>query len=263
VSTQPSESAFDQRPLSGVRILVTRARHQADALAERLAELGAAVAFQPAIEIADPPEWGPVDRALAELGRYDWLVFSSANGVTALLDRLRHVQGDLRKLSGVRLAAIGPTTAEELARYGLRADLVPDQYRAEALAAALGRDAVGKRFLLARASRGREVLAEELVLAGGVVEQIVVYRSSDVPSPDPEVAESLAAGRIDWVTVTSSAIAKSLARLFGDGLRQTRLASISPVTSETLRALGHPPAAEARQYTMAGLIEAIVEAVRI
>jgi uroporphyrinogen III methyltransferase/synthase len=247
--------------LSGVRVLVTRARHQADSLAERLTELGAEVAYQPAIEISDPPDWGPVDRALAELGQYDWLVFSSANGVSSLLDRLRQTQGDLRKLAGVQLAAIGPSTAEELARYHLRADLVPDQYRAEALAAALGERAAGRRFLLARASRGREVLADELVRAGGLVEQVVVYRSSDVPALDPEVAASMAAGRIDWVTVTSSAIAKSLARLFGDHLRQVRLASISPITSETLRQLGYVPAAEASRYTMEGLVEAIVEAV--
>jgi uroporphyrinogen III methyltransferase / synthase len=262
VSTQPSKSGFDRRPLAGLCVLVTRARHQADTLAERLVEMGAEVAFQPAIEIAGPPDWGPTDRALAKLAQYDWLVFSSANGVTSLLDRLRHTQGDLRTLAGVRLAAIGPTTAEELARYDVRADLVPEQYRAEALAEALGEDAAGKRFLLARASRGREVLAEELVRAGGEVEQIVVYHSSDVPAPDPEVARSLAAGRIDWVTVTSSAIARSLVRLFGDDLRQTRLASISPVTSETLRGLGYVPAAEARQYTMAGLVDAIVASSR-
>ena len=120
---------------------MTRPTHQADALAERLSELGAEIAFQPAIEISDPPDWGPVDRALAELGQYDWLVFSSANGVSSLLDRLRQTQGDLRKLAGVKLAAIGPSTAEELARYHLRADLVPDQYRAEALAAALAKRA--------------------------------------------------------------------------------------------------------------------------
>ena len=105
-------------------------------------------------------------------------------------------------------------------------------------------------------------MAEELVRAGGVVEQVVVYRSNDVAAPEPEVAASLAAGRIDWVTVTSSAIAKSLVRLFGDRLRLSRLASISPVTSETLRGLGHMPAVEASQYTMPGLVEAIVEGSR-
>jgi uroporphyrinogen III methyltransferase/synthase len=260
VALAPKASWFSQRPLFGVRVLVTRPLHQAESLAERLDELGADISFQPVIEIADPADWGPVDRALRELDQYDWLVFSSANGVCYLLDRLWKTHGDLRSLAGVKLAAIGPGTAEELARYRLRADVVPGQYRAEALAEALAGEAAGRRFLLARASRGREVLAEGLLRAGGLVDQIVVYRSSDVAAPDPEIAAALAAGQFDWITVTSSAIAQSLARLFGDDLRKARLASISPVTSETLRRLGHRPAVEATQYTMAGLATDIAAA---
>jgi len=260
VALAPKASWFSQRPLFGVRLLVTRPRHQAESLAERLDELGAQVSFQPVIDISDPADWEPVDRALRRLDQYDWLVFSSVNGVSYLLDRLWTIHGDLRKLACVKLAAIGPGTAEDLSRYRLRADLVPEQYRAEALAEALAGEAAGQRFLLARASRGREVLAEGLVRAGGLVDQIVVYRSSDVAAPDPEIAAALAAGQFDWITVTSSAIAQSLARLFGDDLRKARLASISPVTSETLRRLGHPPAIEAGRYTMEGLVETIVAA---
>ena len=156
------------------------------------------------------------------------------------------------------MAAIGPGTADELARYGLRADLVPGQYRAEALAEALAHEAPGRRFLLARASRGREVLAEQLSAAGATVEQIVVYSSTDVQEPDPAVAALLRAGRIDWITVTSSAIARSLVGLFGEDLRRAKLASISPITSGALRELGHQPAAEAAEYTVAGLVTAIV-----
>ena len=129
-----------------------------------------------------------------------------------------------------------------------------------ALAELLAKDARGKRFLLARASRGREVLAETLRAAGGEVEQIVVYRSTDVREPDPEITAALAAGRIDWITVTSSAIAKSLAKLFGEALRKSKIVSISPVTSATLRELGFEPAAEAEVYTMAGVVDAIVNA---
>jgi uroporphyrinogen III methyltransferase/synthase len=260
VAAAPETSWFAARPLFGVRVLVTRPRHQAASLAEPLAELGAGVYFQPAIELSDPADWRPVDRALQQLDRYDWLVFSSANGVSSLLDRLWNTQGDLRRLARVRLAAMGPGTAEELTRYRLRADLVPDQYRAEALAEALAREASGQRFLLARASRGREVLAESLVRAGGEVEQVVVYQSRDADRPEPEIAALLAAGQIDWITVTSSAIAQSLVRLFGDDLRKARLASISPVTSGTIRRTGHSPTVEASQYTMAGLVEAIVAA---
>jgi uroporphyrinogen III methyltransferase/synthase len=257
VSLAREATWFTARPLFGKRILVTRPRDQADALVGPLSELGAEVLTQPAIEISPPGDWGPVDAALGELDHYDWLVFSSANGVGFLLDRLGDRHGDLRKLGPVKLAAIGPGTAEELARYRLRADLVPADYRAESLAAALAPEARGRRFLLARASRGREVLAEQLAAAGGMVTQAVVYRSTDIETADPEIVEALAAGRIDWITVTSSAIARSLARLFGENLRRSRLASISPITSEVLRASGYPPTAEAARYTMAGLIEAI------
>ena len=142
-------------------------------------------------------------------------------------------------------------------RYHLRADLQPEEYRAEALAESLAEDAANKSFLLIRASRGREVLAEQLVAAGGTVEQVVVYNSADVAQADAEVKRSLDAGEVDWITVTSSAIANSLANLFGDSLRNTRLASISPITSDTLREAGFEPTAEASEYTMAGVVDAI------
>jgi uroporphyrinogen III methyltransferase/synthase len=258
VSCAPEVSWFAARPLFGQRVLVTRPRHQAGPLLERLAELGAQILVQPAIRISEPADWGPVDAELASVDRYDWLVFSSANGVRCLLDRLFERGGDLRRLASVRLAAIGPATAEELAKYRLRADLVPEEYRAEALGAVLGAEASGRTFLVARASRGRQVLAEQLTAAGGTVRQIVVYRSTDVEEPDPEVAAALAEGRIDWVTVTSSAIARSLVRLFGDALRHSKLASISPVTSGVLGELGYRPAVEATRYTMEGLVEVMV-----
>ncbi|MEX2114506.1 MAG: uroporphyrinogen-III C-methyltransferase [Pirellulales bacterium] len=251
---------FVDRPLFARQILVTRPRHQAQRLAALFDELGAGVLLQPAIEIGPPDDWQPVDRALAQLAQFDWLVFSSANGVRALLDRLLATR-DLRSLAGVKLAAIGPGTADELARYHLHADLLPDEYRAESLAAALKQNIADRpRMLLVRASRGREVLAEELTAAGCQVDQVVVYASRDVTQPDPEVAELLANGAIDWVTVTSSAIARALAGMFGDHLRNSRLASISPVTSATLRELGYEVAAEARQYTMPGLVDAILAA---
>ena len=258
VSFAPEVSWFTARPLFGVRVLVTRPREQAGALFARLGELGAQVDVQPAIRISDPADWGPVDAALAQLDRYDWLVFSSVNGVRYLLDRLLESRGDVRRLGNVRLAAIGPATAEELTRYRLQADLLPGEYQAEALASALAREAPGRTFLLARASRGREVLAEQITAAGGTVHQIVVYSSTDVEQADPEVAAALSDGRIDWVTVTSSAIARSLARLFGHDLRRTKLASISPITSEVLHELGYEAAVEATEYTMDGLVDVMV-----
>jgi uroporphyrinogen III methyltransferase/synthase len=255
-----SDPQFEPRPLFGQKILVTRPLDQSADLVDRLAALGAAVLIQPAIRISEPPEWAAVDEVLARLGSFDWLVFSSANGVRYLLDRLWFTGGDLRRLGGVRLAAIGPGTAEALAQYHLRTDLTPEKFRAEALAEALAAEAAGQRFLLARASRGREVLAEQLRAAGGHVEQVVVYSSTDVQVADEALSAQLVGGEIAWITVTSSAIAKALHGLFGEHLRRSRLASISPLTSAALRQLGYEPDAEATEYTLPGIVEAILRA---
>jgi len=251
---------FESRPLFGQTVLVTRPAHQAEDLRGPLAEQGAEVLLQPAIDIGPPDDWSPVDEAIARLPEFDWIVFSSSNGVRAFLGRLEEAGRDLRALGGVKLAAIGPGTARELAAFRLRADLLPEEFRAESMAEALREHAAGGSFLLIRASRGREILAEEVAAAGGDVTQVVAYESTDVTQPDEEIAARMRAGEIDWVTVTSSAIARSLVGLFGDDLRETRLASISPITSGTLRELGFEPVAEAKQYTMPGVVEAILVA---
>lgn len=307
-------SADQVRPLAGVRVMVTRpiiaGGSAADPLAQRLQLLGAEVIAQPAICIGPPGDWRPVDDALARLQEYDWLVFSSANGVRALMERWRHFhRQDEAPADFPHLAAIGPGTADELTRHGLPVDLMPTEFRAEALADALATKVPGtfvtkhsepkeggqqrfqepflpehpeiekngtekqrcqgkqrfqepllladRRFLLARASRGRDVLARRLRDAGAHVEEIVVYASTDIERPSAETAEMLHAGRIDWVTATSSAIARSLVRMFGDELRRAKLASISPITSDVLRELGYAPEAEAVEYTLAGLATAI------
>jgi uroporphyrinogen III methyltransferase/synthase len=255
------QSWLSERPLIGLRVLVTRSADQSLELEQLLEEQGVIVLRQPAIEISEP-DWEPVDDALSRLDQFNWLVFSSSNGVRFLLDRLLSRHGDCRKLGGVKIAAIGPGTAQALASYRLRADSLPSEYRAEALAAALEPVARGKSFLLARASRGREVLAERLRATGAKVEQVVVYNSRDVQSPQPRIERALSAGEIDWVTVTSSAIARSVVRMFGPALARTRLVSISPVTSATLRELGHEPAAEATTYTLDGVVAALLEKAR-
>ncbi|MEK6246980.1 MAG: uroporphyrinogen-III C-methyltransferase [Planctomycetales bacterium] len=254
-------SWFTRRPLVGQTVLVTRPEHQAYEMCRSLTEFGAGCLLQPAIEISPPVDWSPVDAALRQLDRYHWLVFSSANGVRFLLERICQQHGDLRRLGTIRLAAIGPGTANELAKYHLHADLLPTAYRAEALAEALADDAAGQRFLLARASRGREVLRELLESAGGSVDQVVVYQSQDVAQPSEQIAEMMATDRIDWITVTSSAIARSVVKLFGEQLRNVRIASISPLTSATLRDSGYDPAVEADEYTIDGIIAAIMKSV--
>lgn len=253
-------SWFERLPLFGQRVLVTRPVRQAGELRDRLTELGAEVLLQPAIEIAPLDDWREVDDRIGQLKQFDWLVFTSRNGVRFFLDRVLAQGRDLRWLGHLCIAAIGPGTAEELAGYHLHPDVQPDEYRSEALAERLRGEAPGKRFLYAHASRGREVVRDELTAAGGTVEDLVVYNNNDVQQPDEQSARRLDAGEIDWVTVTSSAIARSLWRMFGDSLRRTRLASISPVTTAALAELGLSPAAEARDYAMDGIVAAILRA---
>ena len=255
-----STNWFTARPLFGQTILVTRPAHQTKEMVDELRRLGARVLSQPAIEIGPPDDWKDVDACLARLGDFDWVVFSSGNGVEYFLQRLEATGRDMRALGNVRLAAIGPATAAALQRYHLRADVQPAEYRAEALAAELVRQPPGSRFLLVRASRGREVLAQQLTQQGHQVTSVVVYVSRDAMQPAKEIAAELKAGKIDWITVTSSAIARSLVRLCRDDLKQARLAAISPLTASTLADEGFPPQAIARQYTTAGIIDAILAA---
>ena len=251
-------SWFERRPLFGTTVLAARPEHQNERLAETLEGLGAQVLRQPAIRIEPPDNWNPVDDAIKDLSRFDWLVFSSANGVRFFLQRVMR-RSDIRSLATSKLAAIGPATAKALGEFHLRADLVPDTYRAEALAEALAEQAQqGKSFLLLRASRGREVLSEMLSDAGGSVRQIVTYHSVDVNEADEELLDRIQSGGVDWVLATSSAIAHSLVRLLGRP--PGRVASISPITSQSLRDAGWPVDAEAREYTMDGLVQAILAA---
>ncbi|MEM9187388.1 MAG: uroporphyrinogen-III C-methyltransferase [Planctomycetota bacterium] len=253
-------SWFTRRPLFGKTVLVTRPQRQAGPMVQRLRDLGADVLLQPVIEVLPPTDWSVVDAAIDRLSEFDWVVFSSRNGVQALMDRVAERGFDARRFGSARLAAIGPATAAALGDYGLSADLHPEEYRAEALAEVLAAGASGKRVLLLRASRGREVLAEQLAAAGAEVEQVVVYRSVDVKAPDAQVAGALAAGRVDWTTATSSAIARSLVSLFGEDLRKTKLAAISPLTAGAMNECGHAAAAVAREYTAEGVVAAILRA---
>ena len=256
----PQSPWFSQQPLFGRRILLCRPEADALPTAKLLQGLGAEVFLEPMIVIGPPPDWTPVDQALDELASFDWIVFSSGNGVRYFLGRLWERGGDLRQLAGPRIAAIGPGTAAALATFHLRAELIPPEFRAESLLELLAPQAAGKRFLLVRASRGRDVLPEGLQAAGASVRQVVAYTSADLPEARPEIRRRIAAGAIDWIVVTSSSIARNLVRLFGADLRQAKLASISPVTSATLQELGFRPAVEARQFTLRGLIAAILQA---
>jgi uroporphyrinogen III methyltransferase/synthase len=254
---------FDRQPLFGRGVLVTRPRHQAGELLRRLESLGAIPYVLPTVEVRDPADWQPVDAALANLGCYQWLVFTSSNGVHALMRHLLQTGRDLRTLGPVRLAAIGPGTAAALAEYHLVADFVPPVFNSEALAAGLRERVAGARVLLARADRGRDVLRQELA-AVATVDQIAVYSQRDCSEADSAVLEALRRGDISYALLTSSNIARSLDRLVDEPIRARlrsgaiRIVTISGVTSQEVRALGWPIAADAEEATVEGLLAALV-----
>jgi uroporphyrinogen III methyltransferase/synthase len=260
-------SWFESRPLFGRRVLITRPRHQASAMARKLELLGAVPYTLPTMEIRDATDPGPLDAALTRLrspdGGYDWVVFTSANGVHAFLKRLKHLGRDVRDLGRVQLAAIGPKTAAALRDYHLHADLVPESaFIAEALVESLREVVRGKRVLLARANRGRELLAKEL---GAIahVEQVVVYEQVDAVDGRSDAFAALRRGEIEFVTLSSSNVARALLHTFDETLRgrvirgDVKLVAISPETGRAIRELGLPVAAEAEVYTAEGLIEAV------
>jgi uroporphyrinogen III methyltransferase / synthase len=255
-------SWFESRPLFGRSVLVTRPRGQAEDMARQLELLGACVYTLPTVEIGPPPNLPAVDRAIGRLYEFDWLVFTSANGVRAFLERLFALGRDLRDLGQLRLAAIGPRTAAALRDYHLDADVTPGEFRSEALVDALAEKVRDQRVLLARADRGRELLFEELQQVSNV-EQIAVYSQLDAVNADPAVLELLRSGKIDFVTLTSSNIACAFVKLLDAECRarlgkECRIVTISPVTSATVRELGYAVAAEAREFTSDGLIAALL-----
>lgn len=248
-------------PLSGRTILVTRPEGQSRRLADALRRLGATVVEAPAIRIEPPSDFRPLDEALDRLEDYDWVVFTSANGVDAFFDRLSKARPETR-ISSQRLAAIGPKTAERLREHGHEADVVPETFVAEEVFRAIaGRTEVsGKRFLLPRADIAREALPDLLKAAGAKVDVIVAYRTLPAEEEMRRASLSVSRGEVDMVTFTSASTARSFfaqvdARAF-EG--RAEAASIGPITSEALRELGVEPSVEAERFTTEGLIEAVL-----
>ncbi len=253
---------FESRPLFGRRVVVTRPSDEAGRSLESLESLGAEALLAPMVRILPPESFEPLDDAIGRLGSFDWLVFTSGNGVRHFLDRLDALGLDLRVLGHVKVAAIGPSTAEALGRYRLKADLVPASHRSEGLIEALAPEVAGRRLLLARADRGRAFLQDELGRIAEV-EQVTTYRNVDAESIPPDILGRLEAGSVDWVTLTSPAIAERFHGLLPESARtrigrEVRLASLSPVTSAAIDRLGWPVAVEATVHTWDGLVDAIV-----
>ncbi|HUU85155.1 MAG TPA: uroporphyrinogen-III synthase [Phycisphaerae bacterium] len=263
-TVRPELNWFERRPLFGQRILVTRPWHQSAVLAGRLSALGADVIEAPTVTIEPPCDHGPMDDALGRLPDYHWLILTSANGADALADRMRHLGLDARALAAVRIAAIGPATADRLRTLFVEPDLVPDEFVAESLAQALGTtDLTGKRCLLLRSDIARKTLPEMLDAAGARCDDIPAYRTTIPDKLPDEIIRDLAAGAIQWATFTSSSTFANFVTLLGDRaptvLPTLKLASIGPITSGTIRSAGYEPTVEAQTYTVEGLADAIAE----
>lgn len=259
VDHAPALSWFQERPLFGTTVLVAGSKRTSSKLRQRLAVVGAEVLTQPAIRVTPPSDWSATDSALDRMDEYDWLVFTSGNGVDGLLNRIFEKGGDLRSLGRIRLAALGKGTAERLAHYHLKADVNPEKVDPASLAQTLLEEAPGGAFLFARASGDRPVLADELEGVGVAVDQIPVYQTVDIQEPNQDVADALKAGEVGWITVTSSPTARSLVRLYGDLLKSAKIISISPLTSATLKGLGYEATVEASPHTVDGMLDAILE----
>ncbi len=262
VGRDNQRDSSERLPLAGKRVAVTRAREQAGGLREKLLALGAQVVEIPTIEIRPPDSWEPLDAAIRRLEEFDYLLVTSANGVRNLLARLAACGRDARDLKRLTIGAIGPATAAELARAGVKVDLLPSEYVAEGLLAVLGkRDLRGKAFLIPRARVARDLVPRVLEERGARVEVVEAYQTVAPDIPAEEITRLLTPPP-DAITFTSSSTAANFAKLVGEHrvgqtLRGVAIASIGPVTSETLRKLGLIVTLEAHESTMAGLVHAL------
>lgn len=287
VSMRETLNWFETRPLYGQTILVTRTRDQASDLSAQLESLGAHVIEAPTIEVVPATDRQNVDQALRSLHPHavaeaadanarsetsvvasvsTWLIFTSANGVRATLDRLRALKLDARHLAQTKVAVVGEATANAVRDLlCIEPDCVPASFTAEALADELiaRNEVAGSRFVLLRADIARPVIVEKLRNAGAAsVEDVTIYETRLAASLPEEVIEALAGGRVDWVTFTSSSTARNLATLLGEAyqhkLAGVKIASIGPVTTQTLHSLGLPPTVQADQFDVAGLVRAVL-----
>jgi uroporphyrinogen III methyltransferase/synthase len=256
---------FETRPLFGKTIVVTRAREQASDLVTALTDLGAECLEFPTIQVVPPDNWSALDAALDGLSSYDWVIFTSVNGVKYFFERLFARGSDVRSLGHIRTAAIGPVTAQHLRRLGLNTDILPESFRAESVVEAFRAESIaGKRILLPRAMEARAVLPDELSKMGAVVDEVTVYQTRQVHGRADALIRLLEGRQVDMVTFTSSSTVTNFMALLpseraAELLKGVTLASIGPITSSTAETLGLDIQITASIYTIPGLCEAILQ----
>jgi uroporphyrinogen III methyltransferase / synthase len=257
---------FEKKPLFGKSILITRSRKQSKRMAEKISEHGGRPVSFPTIDMEPPEDFLPLDDCIRRIGDFDWIIFTSVNGVEFFFRRFFELRADIREMAGPKMGAIGPVTAESLRKLGLKVDLLAGEFRAEGILARFEPDEVrGKKFLIPRAEKARDVLPEGLTQMGGQVEVVPVYRT--VVPPHSEVAdirEQLQHKSIDAITFTSSSTATHFVDMLGaeDAQRLTQgivVASIGPITTRTIEACGMTVQVEAPVYTVDGLVKALID----
>jgi uroporphyrinogen III methyltransferase/synthase len=265
VSLREKLNWFEKKPLFGKRILVTRSREQASVLSEALEALGAEPLEFPTISVAEPEDYKPLDLAIKDLAKYKWVIFTSVNGVKYFFRRLHDNHRDIRDLYGAKLCAIGPKTREALEKYGLLVDYVPNEFRAEEILKELqGKVAAGDRILLPRADIARKVLPEALTGLGALVDEVTTYRTLPGAGQAGLILDMLKAGEINLITFTSSSTVRNFVHMPGVGdisslLSGVTVACIGPVTAATARELGVRVDLVAEEYTIEGLVSAILK----
>jgi len=256
---------FENRPLMGKRIVVTRAREQASDLVKQLSDLGAECLECPTIKVVPPDDWKPLDAAIENISSYDWLVFTSVNGVNYFFERLFSKGKDARALGKLNTAVIGPATERRLFIFGLKSDIVPKSYRAESIIEAFGNEDVnGKKILLPRAKEARPILPVELTKMGATVDEITSYYTKEVPDSADLLLKRLKENTIDLMTFTSSSTVKNFKAILPDNIFETQMkditiACIGPITADTAKNLGFEVHIVAKSFTIPGLCEAILD----
>jgi uroporphyrinogen III methyltransferase/synthase len=256
---------FERRPLLGKQIVVTRARKQASGFLKMLSDAGAECLECPTIEVAPPPSWEALDNSIGRISDYDWLIFTSVNGVSFFFQRLHKAGLDSRALQHVQVAGIGPATAQRLMDFGIRCDIIPENYRAESVVAAFeGIPVAGKKILLPRAKEARSILPEELTRMGALVDEVTAYITEIADHNAETMRTRLENGEIDCLTFTSSSTVRNFKHLlppdkFDTLVNKTTVACIGPITAETAESLGFEVDIVAREFTVPGLYTAMVD----
>jgi len=267
VSLRETLDWFEKRPLFGKRIVVTRAREQASDFLKELTRLGAECIEFPTIEVAPPLSWNELDRSIAALESYQWLLFTSVNGVKYFLMRLETLGKDVRDLKGLKIGAIGPKTAEAWHHLGIKPDLVPDEYRAEAVVSCFKEHEIkGSRILLPRAEKAREILPEELRKMGADIDVVSAYRTIRPDHDTGSVREMLEKGTIDMVTFTSSSTVTNFVEMFEsdaqklqEWMARVTVACIGPITARTAEENGFTINLVPSEYIIESLTDSIVQ----